>query len=173
MVDIAPNAASPTGFDPTFDDTNADGVADRLGEYWFKAVCSGSHVIREVGPVDGNPDVMLSDGQLLDRPLVVEAGTQHVWALGTSSTTSVAGRHIFYNDSFYDGANVALSAADDGAIDTSKSAFLGTGTSDFDNYVNDVDGITGVMVDLLGIVNPSSLSPVSYTHLTLPTKRIV
>jgi hypothetical protein len=63
---------------------------------------------------------------------------------------SIAGRHLFYNQSFFDGNNAAATAGDDGAIDTTKSALLPGGTGSFANYSGYSLGLNGVMVDIAG-----------------------
>jgi hypothetical protein len=60
----------------------------------------------------------------------------------------VMGRHVFYNRSFFDGNNAAAGAADDGAIDTSKSALMPGGTGGFANYTAYSRGLNGVMIDI-------------------------
>jgi ELWxxDGT repeat protein len=62
--------------------------------------------------------------------------------------TSVVGRHVFYNNSFFDGNNAGANSADDAAIDTSKSALLPGGTAGFANYTGYSRGLNGLMIDL-------------------------
>jgi hypothetical protein len=64
--------------------------------------------------------------------------------------STVAGRHLFYNQSFFDGNNAAATAGDDAAIDTTKSALLPGGTGSFANYSSYSLGLNGVMVDIAG-----------------------
>ncbi len=76
---------------------------------------------------------------------------------GAANTTStggtIAGRHIFYNNSNYDGNGALVDAADAAAIDTSKAAYLpGTGTAaTFANYTSYSRGINGIFVDIAGL----------------------
>jgi hypothetical protein len=65
-------------------------------------------------------------------------------------SSSIAGRHVFYNQSFFDGNNAAATAGDDAAIDTSKSALLPGGTGSFANYTGYSRGLNGIMVDIAG-----------------------
>jgi hypothetical protein len=71
--------------------------------------------------------------------------------------TSIAGRQIFYNQSYYDGNKVAIDAAaiaganndDADAIDTSKTALLpGAGAATFANYTGYNKGINGLVYDI-------------------------
>jgi hypothetical protein len=64
---------------------------------------------------------------------------------------TIAGRRIYYNNSAFDGNNAAANAADDGAIATDKSALLPGGTATFANYTSFSKGITGLMVDVMGL----------------------
>ena len=60
----------------------------------------------------------------------------------------VAGRHIFYNRSAFDGNDPAANAADDGAIAPDKTALLPGGKGAFANYTSYSRGINGIMVDV-------------------------
>ena len=77
----------------------------------------------------------------------------------TQLVSSVAGRRLFYNNSFFDNASNDPSFSDDTAIATDKSAYLpGTGSTTFANYTTYDKGINGVMVDLTAGGNHASLS---------------
>jgi hypothetical protein len=60
----------------------------------------------------------------------------------------VAGRHIFYNNSAFDGNQPAAGASDDGAIAPDKTALLPGQTAGFANYTGYSKGINGLMIDL-------------------------
>ena len=60
----------------------------------------------------------------------------------------VTGRHVFYNDSAYDGRDPAPGAADDAAIAPGKEALLGAGAPSFANVTGYSRGINGIMVDV-------------------------
>ncbi len=64
---------------------------------------------------------------------------------------NVAGRHVFYNNSAWDGNDAGASAADDAAIATNKSALLPTETASFANYTSFAKGVNGVMVDVVSL----------------------
>jgi hypothetical protein len=63
---------------------------------------------------------------------------------------TVAGRHVFYNHSSFDGNEGAANAADDAAITADKSALLATEDRlpGFDNVSSYDRGINGVMIDV-------------------------
>jgi len=63
----------------------------------------------------------------------------------------VAGRHIFYNQSIWDGNNAAATAADDAAIAPDKTALLAGSLATFANYTGYSRGINGLMVDIRGL----------------------
>lgn len=63
----------------------------------------------------------------------------------------VVGRHLFYNNSSFDGNDPAANEADDAAIATDKSALLPGGTATFANYSSYASGINGVMIDVAGL----------------------
>jgi hypothetical protein len=67
------------------------------------------------------------------------------------SNSTVVGRHVFYNNSKFDGDNPAANAADDAAIATGKRALLPGETATFANYTSYVRGINGLMVDITGL----------------------
>jgi hypothetical protein len=99
--------------------------------------------------VDGNIVLHLVDGGRGDDDLTMNGVIFDIGgpATGTPAAT-VAGRHVFYNRSFFDGNNASANAADDGAIDPTKSALLPGGTASFANYTGYSRGINGVMIDL-------------------------
>ena len=64
----------------------------------------------------------------------------------------VVDRHIFYNQSFFDGNNAAANVSDDSAIATDKVAYLaGSGAATFVNYISYNKGVNGIMVDIQGL----------------------
>ncbi|HZN63975.1 MAG TPA: hypothetical protein VFB66_01655, partial [Tepidisphaeraceae bacterium] len=72
-------------------------------------------------------------------------GTELWWAV----PSEVAGRHVFYNNSAFDGQDPAANPADAGAVATDKEALsAGTGPGSFRNVTGYSKGINGVMVDL-------------------------
>jgi hypothetical protein len=64
--------------------------------------------------------------------------------------TSIVGRHIFYNNSAFDGNDPAVNAGDNAAIATDKTALLPGQTATFANYTSYTRGINGVIIDLSG-----------------------
>jgi len=63
----------------------------------------------------------------------------------------VVGRHIFYNNSAFDGNDPAPGAADDLAVATDKEALQWGAVAGFANYTSYSRGINGIMVDVAGL----------------------
>jgi parallel beta-helix repeat protein len=72
----------------------------------------------------------------------------HTVVLVLEKIVEVSGRHVFYNDSDFDGNDGAANAADDGAIAPDKTALLPGETAAFANYTSYSRGINGIMVDI-------------------------
>jgi len=80
---------------------------------------------------------------------------------------SVVGRYAFYNNSTFDGNDPATNAQDDGAIaqnpDGSPKAALRPGQpASFANYTSYTKGINGIMIDLAGRPDSSTLSAADF-----------
>jgi hypothetical protein len=71
--------------------------------------------------------------------------------LGLQIPVTVAGRHVFYNHSGFDGNDVLANAADDHAIATDKIALLPNRRGTFSNYTSYDKGVNGVMIDIDGL----------------------
>ena len=63
---------------------------------------------------------------------------------------SVAGRHVFYNNSAHDGRNPAATAADDGAVDATKRPLLPRQSPTAEHITGYTRGLNGVMIDIAG-----------------------
>ena len=77
-------------------------------------------------------------------------GLQLIDLSGVYSAT-VEGRHVFYNESAFDGNDAAADARDDDAIATDKQALLPGQIGSFANYTSYTRGINGVMVDVANL----------------------
>jgi len=74
----------------------------------------------------------------------------------------VVGRHLFYNNSAFDGNDPAASAADDAAIATDKQALRVGDVATFANYTSYGPGINGVMIDVAGATGAITLDAFSF-----------
>ena len=63
----------------------------------------------------------------------------------------VVGRHVFYNDSAFDGNRADANRQDDAAVAPDKAALLPGRTATFANYTSYSAGINGIMVDVGGM----------------------
>ena len=70
---------------------------------------------------------------------------------GARVASSVAARHVFYNNSAYDGHSSAADTRDDAAIAADKAALLPGNTATAANVTNYSRGINGIMVDVAGL----------------------
>lgn len=68
--------------------------------------------------------------------------------LAVMPPAEVVGRHVFYNDSAWDGHDPAANSADDAAIATDKRALLPGQTAEFANYTSYDKGLNGLMLDI-------------------------
>jgi hypothetical protein len=134
----------PTGALVAVDDNGAvDGRNAQIGPY--TAVLAGSYTI------------------------VVEAndGTGGEYYLEASvddaAPGSVAGRHVFYNNSFFD--DPTFGNDDDTAIDPSKSALLPGQTATQENYVSYSRGINGIMIDIANLAKTPEASDFQFHDL--------
>ena len=75
----------------------------------------------------------------------------------------VVGRHVFYNNGFFDGGDPSAGAADDGAIAADKAALLAGQSATFANVTSYSRGINGVMVDLASLQVVAALTAADFT----------
>jgi ELWxxDGT repeat protein len=111
---------------------------------------AGTQLVADINPTgSSNP----SDLTFIDGTLYFSADDgvrgKELWKLDVSST--IVGRHVFYNNSVFDGGDPAAGAADDGAIAPDKTALLPGQTAGFANYTSYNRGINGVMIDVAGL----------------------
>ena len=66
----------------------------------------------------------------------------------------IVGRHIFYNNSYFDGDDPAANASDDGAIAPDKTPLLTGQTGAFANYTSYSRGINGIIIDITNLAGP-------------------
>jgi uncharacterized delta-60 repeat protein len=119
------------------------------GTYSFPSVQPGTYTLREVvpagqtqtAPASGSYAVNVVSGQ-------ASSGNDFGNVQGIIAST-VVGRRVFYNHSFFDGNNAAANPQDDGAIATDKQALLPGQGATLANVTGYSRGINGVMVDVL------------------------
>ncbi len=121
--------------------TGVDTVANYaslLNDIWFSTTANraaGSKI---------NIRVVVNDGERESAPAYSYV------SIHVPGRSSIAGRHLFYNNSSFDGGNASANAADNGAIATDKTALLPGQIATEGNYTSYTRGINGIMVDLAG-----------------------
>ena len=83
-----------------------------------------------------------------DRKYTRNLGIGSGIELINSAPSPPVGRHVFYNNSAFDGFDPAANADDDNSIAPDKEALLPGGTGSFANYTSYSRGINGVMIDI-------------------------
>jgi hypothetical protein len=114
-------------------------------------------VVSGPATVQGDQLTLTGVGDVVVR--AEQAGTEHILPIAVVRTLSVTpapdaqvvGRHVFYNQSVWDGNSAAANAADDGAIAPDKTALLPGGKATFANYTSYPRGLNGIMVDIQGL----------------------
>ena len=81
----------------------------------------------------------------------------------TGAPAAVVGRHVFYNNSFFDGRNPAANDADDAAIATDKRALLPGQVASFSNLTGFSRGINGIMVDVARLPASAEVTAANFT----------
>jgi hypothetical protein len=121
-------------------------VGDDLGN-------PASRVIKPASPGDSMILTRISTpGSIHMPPLAtgeLDSGAISLLEDWIMNTAFVVGRHVFYNNSKFDGNDASAGPADDAAIAPDKSALLPGQTSKFANYTSYYRGINGVMVDIV------------------------
>ncbi len=129
------------------------------GQIDMSTLPDGVYVLRVV-PGTGN-NVLRGDlamAQTVDRPafaVAASGATGDELSFNLTNTIpcqqGIVARHIFYNQSAWDGNSAAANAADDTAIATDKEALLPGSVGAFKNYISYNRGINGLMVDFCGL----------------------
>ena len=132
-------------------------TTDADGRYSFADLPPGTYTLSRVAqngslqtspPGDGTYTVCVADGTAISG---LDFG--NAWP-------GVIARHVFYNDSKWDGGSLDLNEQDSQAIAPDKQALLPGHAASFANYTNYEKGINGIMVDLVGQAKTDSLSAV-------------
>lgn len=132
-------------------------IYDRDGQTWV--ILRNPYGGREVGFEDGLPA-----GQRGLLTLTMEQFQANFSSLYLEpARTSLAARHVFYNNSAQDGGTPGSHSQDDGAIANNKQALLPGETASFANYTSYSRGINGIMIDIDGLVDRASASDFVFT----------
>ena len=101
------------------------------------------------GPTGSDPGALAAVGDALFFAANHPSVGREVWkiAAGAAGPGSVVARHVFYNNSAFDGRNPAANAADDAAVATDKRPAVAGQHRAVEQVINYSRGINGVMID--------------------------
>jgi hypothetical protein len=109
----------------------------------------------------------IDDGSQIGGDLISGTGSVTGLAFIPSLSSEVVGRHLFYNESFFDGTSAAINASDDNAIATDKTAYVADGSlAQFSAVSSYSRGINGIMIDLAGGGDHASISANDFVFKT-------
>ncbi|MEX0655296.1 MAG: N-acetylmuramoyl-L-alanine amidase [Phycisphaeraceae bacterium] len=93
--------------------------------------------------------------------------TELGWAdwVDFQSDAKIVDRHVFYNDSSFDGNDASANAQDDAAIAPDKQALLPGEQASFENYTSYAEGLNGIMLDIAYLKDPAGLSASDFSFL--------
>lgn len=120
-------------------------MTDGNGDYTFSNAINDTYRVRVVLP-DGTFQTTSNPADILLNGAVDETGVD----FGVRDV-EVTKEYIFYNESVFDGDDIAANSADDAAIDTSKTALKPGGTGSIANYSSGSEGLNGIMIDVIGL----------------------
>jgi hypothetical protein len=136
---------------------------------WFEAYLAtpgaGPYPFSTNG-ADGERSSFNDHGQLVFRAQFNRNESAVVVADVNAGVTRVAGRHVFYNGSAFDGRDAAANAADDGAIAPDKRAVPAGGLATFSNVTSYARGLNGIMVDIANLPAGGVLSADDFAFRT-------
>ena len=118
------------------------------GNYTFSPVAAGSYAIREVVPAGWSQTSPASGVHVVDLAAGQAVTGRDFGNVNRVIPSAVVGRSVFYNQSAYDGNNVAANAQDDGAVATNKQALRPGQTATHANVTSYSKGLNGVMIDM-------------------------
>jgi hypothetical protein len=118
-------------------------ITRTAGRYTLALVATGSGIT----DADGN---------------ALAAGDADSWRM----YASVAGRRVFYNNSFFDGGSPAADAADDAAVAPDKRALRPGESAGSANVTGYSRGLNGIMVDFAGLPTGASLTAADFVFET-------
>ena len=84
-------------------------------------------------------------------------------------TPRVVGRHVFYNNTVFDGSNTSPDAADDASIATDKQARLPGQSASFSNVTSFTQGLNGIMIDVENLPAGPTPQGVDFDFRSSPT----
>ena len=133
----------------------SDNPTDQLDAYLNVNVIGGTYFLSIEGIGKGDPATGYSDYGSLGYYSI--SGT----VVSVVSEASIAGRHVFYDNSSYDDEAIGLTDFD--AIAADKVALLPGEPASFANYTSYSKGINGILIDIYDLANPAAISTADFT----------
>ena len=114
-----------------------------------------------ISPIDllNNQLNSTNDSRLNEGQLVLTDVDGQIEVVPTPAT--IEGRHIFYNDSHFDGLFSGANNLDDSAIATDKSPLEPGNTATFENYTSFFNGLNGIMIDIENLASIPTLATIN------------
>jgi hypothetical protein len=135
-------------------------LTDAEGRYEFHGLTPGQYEVR----VDPGPEWIATAPSGGAHPVTLAAGDiapgRDFGAYRRS--LRVVARHVFYNNSVFDGRNAAMNEADDGAIAPDRSPLPAGAAPSSATVTGYSRGINGVMVDVAEMLAPPTLADFSF-----------
>lgn len=160
----------PSNLDATVDEWS---LIFTLSEPFARTASSGAYAIADLFPGDHQLRVESTQDES-DWIATSPAGGVHSLELVSGQDRlatdfgrrrrrlQVSGRHVFYNNSAFDGRDPAINASDDDAVALDKSALLSGGSPSPASITSYVRGINGVMIDVHELLTPPTLADFSF-----------
>ena len=126
--------------------TNADG-----GELRFDQGSLPTTVSIDVSSIPAGTELLLSFDLLGFGEADSSVTISDIRFESDTTDGEVVGRHLFYNDSVFDGSDQSINAMDDTAIAPDKVPLLAGQQATFENYSGYWRGINGIFIDVQGM----------------------
>ncbi|MEX2114456.1 MAG: IPT/TIG domain-containing protein [Pirellulales bacterium] len=172
-VDLAPRAfglvpawgSSGGGAAVTINGLNFSGAAGKLKVFFGTTQATNVTIVSDSQlTVIAPPHAAGTVAVTVQTPYGTSASTGATqFTYGATTSSTVIGRHIFYNNSAFDGNNPGINPSDDNAIASNKSPLLsGAGQATLANITNYTRGINGIMIDLSAGVNHTGITAADF-----------
>ncbi len=152
-VNPNPTVTTPKNTAVTFDPRTgfADIMADPLTVTFNASPTQGTLTPNVNGTFTYYPPANWTGQLLLPYTVANLNGGTSTGTVKLNVAPAILNRQLFYNNSSFDGFTVGASTSDNNAIATDKQALRPGQSASFVNYTNYFHGITGLMIDIVGL----------------------